>query len=176
MDQLSGEQKHLGLPLSLWNVIGTLAAVVLAIAAVIRLPNVHFERGEQIKLAIASPSGGSVPRCASVNGTGTAPGGGAVWLTQQKVGAEGFSAIVQTTTDPANPNEWYGKITLGAVQEAGSLFTIYAFAMDSKSTELLESIQLQPRQAYLSLRRLPPHDGPVAQTTVLMDIKNTSGC
>jgi hypothetical protein len=168
MDQLSGEQKHLGLPLSLWNVIG--------IAAVIRLPSVHFERTRQIKLAIISPTGGAVPRCASVNGTGTAPIGGAVWLTQQKVGVDGFSAIVQTTADPANPNEWYGKITLGAAQEAGSQFTIYAFVMDSRSTELLESIQVQPRQAYLSLRHLPPHDGPVAQTTVLTDIKDTSGC
>jgi hypothetical protein len=177
MEHLSDPQKkHLGLPLSMWNVIGTIAAVVLALAAVIRLPAPHFERGAQSNLVILSPSGGFVPRCASVNGTGTAPSGGAVWLTQQKVGVERFNAIVQTSADPANPDKWYGKITLGAEQEAGSRFTIYAFAMDSRSTELLESIQAQPQQAYLSLRRLPPHDGPVAQTTVLTDIKNNSGC
>jgi hypothetical protein len=176
MEPLGHERKHLGLPLSMWNVIGTIAAVVLAAAAVIRLPAIHFMAGEQGRLAILSPLGGYVPRCANVNGTGVVPDGGAVWLTHQKVGTEGYGAVVRTTVDPANPNEWHGRITLGSEQEAGSQFSIYAFAMDLRSTEVLESIQAGPHGAYVSLRHLPPHNGSVAQTTVLTDGKNTSSC
>jgi hypothetical protein len=124
-----------------------------------------------IQVAITPPANGSVHQCAVIRGTGAAPAGTSIWVSEHGQGSKGYYSLTRVTADP--PDQWHVTLDLGT---ATNRYEIFVFVLGDEAARVLESIQTAqvPHSAtsYSYLENLPVK--PADSRTVTRD--NATSC
>lgn len=133
-------------------ITGALASIVaILIAVTSSLHTWIFSVPDSI--SISPPSSGSIPRCATISGTAWIPSGDTLWVAQQGAGEILYYNLTEASF--VRPGVWRVTMTVGRANDINQAFTIYAFALDSQATEMLDSMKMWPSGSFYALTSLP---------------------
>jgi hypothetical protein len=100
------------------------------------------------------PPSGDIPRCATITGTATLPPGYTVWLAQNGAGEKSIYNLYQATFGGTH-SSWSATMTVGPASATGKAFTIYAFALDSQTSQVISSMETSPSKSFFYLTGVP---------------------
>jgi hypothetical protein len=140
-----------------WAAVTAISGVVGAAIALLgtSAANHWWLFKQPYSLQIGPPPSSTIPRCATIEGKMLIPSGYSIWVAQQGAGEQKLYDLKQATSVSAT--SWQVNMTVGNSSDRNASFTIYAFAVDSETSQLLNNIHTLPDKSYFYL------NGPPAQ-------------
>ena len=105
------------------------------------------------EIKILVPPGGTIPRCATINGIGTAPHARTIWIAQRGQGNTGYFDVTKADLD--GPGRWHVTMDVGPPNAGGKAFDLFVFTLGSEASGVVASMRTGPDGSFGYLAELP---------------------